>query len=248
MELTKPSELFEGQRTFVGMITPSGNTVVERITLGIMRHFPAVSTHFSRTPVFGDKDPHPADYDWDGMLEAARLLSHADLSVITWNGSKGANVGLDFDRKLVARVEELTGAKSTTSMLAIDELFREDGVATYALVSPYKSKYAAGVANTLTREGYECIENVAAGLADNNSFASISLDTVAEMMRTAARARPRAILSCCTNFPGAALVAEIERETGIPIYDTTSIAVWKTLVLAGIDTKPGRDWGSVFTR
>jgi maleate isomerase len=248
METVQPCAYYEGHDTFVGMITPSGNTVVERITLGIMRHFPRVSTHFSRTPVFGKKDSFPNDYDWEGMLGAAQLLAHAKLSVITWNGSKGASVGMNLDRKLVERVTELTGAKSTTSMLAIDEVFREDAVKTYALVSPYSEDYAKQIVTTLASEGYQCIESISANLKDNMSFSLIPLEMVADMMREAAKAKPQAILSCCTNFPGATVVGEMERELGLPIYDTTSMAVWKTLVLADVDTAAGSDWGSIFLR
>ena len=62
------SGVLAGQRVFVGTITPSGNTVVERVTLAVLRDFPEVSPHFSRTPVHGERDPFPAGYDLDGML------------------------------------------------------------------------------------------------------------------------------------------------------------------------------------
>jgi maleate isomerase len=241
-------DMYLGHQKFVGFITPSGNTIVERVTLGILRHFPEVSPHFSRTPVFGALDPFPDDYDWDSMLEAARLLRHADLSVITWNGSKGANIGLDKDRVLVDRITEMTGVASTTSLLAVEQVFREDAVKSYALVSPYREAYAKRIEANIEAAGFNCISNQHAGLSDNLSYASIPLDTVAEMMRSAAKSRPQAILSCCTNFPGAIIIAEMEEELGIPIYDTASIAVWKTLSLASVDTKPGLPWGSVFSR
>jgi maleate isomerase len=58
--------------------------------------------------------------------------------------------------------------------------------------------------------------------------------------------RPDAIGVICTNLRAAPLVAAIERETGIPIYDTIATAVWKSLRLAGVD--PGRvsGWGQIF--
>ena len=52
-------------------------------------------------PVFGSSDAYKDDYDWDGMLGAARLLSHAQLDVICWNGSKGASLGFDADSDAV---------------------------------------------------------------------------------------------------------------------------------------------------
>jgi maleate isomerase len=40
----------------------------------------------------------------------------------------------------------------------------------------------------------------------------------------------------------------MERELGIPIYDTVTMGVWGALRRAGIETHPARDWGRVFER
>ena len=88
------------------MITPSGNTVVERVTVAILENFTEVSCHFSRTAVVGATDPHPASYDWDSMLGAARLLSHAKPDMIVWSGSKAGSIAFDLDRELCHRIED----------------------------------------------------------------------------------------------------------------------------------------------
>ena len=114
-----------GRSHFVGMITPSGNTVVERVTIGMLRDFPEVSCHFSRTPVHGAVDPFPADYDWDSMLGAARLLAHAKPEIIAWSGSKAGSIAFDLDRELCRRIAAETGCRATTSTIAlIDALAR----------------------------------------------------------------------------------------------------------------------------
>lgn len=232
----------------IGTITPSANTIVERVTLAILRAFPEVSAHFSRTEVVGDKDPFPAGYDLASMLEAARLLGHAHLDVVCWNGSKAGGIDFALDRDLVQRIVELTGAKSTTSTLAIDEVFRADRVERFGLVSPYMEGYNRNIVATFAREGYECVAETHSGLADNFSFSRVAPDAIAAMLREVAKSKPQAILTFCTNFPAAPLVAEMEDELGIPIYDTTSIAVWKSLKLAGVDTRRAREWGRLFER
>lgn len=243
-----PRERFAAPKHFVGWITPSANTVVERVTLGILREFPEVSPHFSRTSVVGAKDPFPASYDFDDMLAAARLLSHANLDVVAWNGSKGGSLDFALDHDLVARIEQLTGAKSTTSTLAIDRVFREDGVTRFGLACPYVDAYRQRIVATFARQGYECVAARNAGLSDNYSFARIPAATIAAMVRDVARARPQAIITFCTNFPAAPLVAELEDELGVPIYDTVTMAVWGALELVGADTRRGRAWGRVFER
>ena len=243
-----PRARFESARTFVGWITPSANTVVERVTLGILDNFPAVSPHFSRTSVVGSHDPFPDGYDEAGMLGAARLLADAKLDVVAWNGSKAGSIDFALDRELVARIEELTGARSTTSTLAIDGVLREDGVSRFALVCPYVDGYRDRVVATFARAGYECVAVRNSGLCDNHSFAQVGLDDIAGMLRDVAAARPQAIVTYCTNFPAAPVVAEMEEELGIPIYDSVTMAVWDALRLARVPTAPGRAWGRVFER
>jgi maleate isomerase len=66
------------------------------------------------------------------------------------------------------------------------------------------------------------------------------------MTREVARSRPEAIAIFCTNLRGASLVEELERDLGVPVYDTVATAVWKSLGLVGVD--PGRvtGWGRLF--
>ena len=38
----------------------------------------------------------------------------------------------------------------------------------------------------------------------------------------------------------------LEAETGIPVYDTIATVVWKSLRLAGVDTRALQGWGRLF--
>jgi maleate isomerase len=243
-----PRDTFGLPPVAIGVITPSGNNVVERVTIAIGRELPGVSQHFSRTPVFGDGDPHPSSYDWEGMLGAARLLAHVDPAVIVWNGSKAASIDLALDRELVRRIRAETGRPATTSILAMDEILRADGVRRVAVLTPYGAAYGAKVERTLAAAGYACVSVEHAGLADNLSFSRIPLDEIAAMARRVAVARPEAILAVCTNFPAAAVAAELERELGIPVYDTVALGVWAGMRAVGVDTRPARAWGRLFER
>jgi maleate isomerase len=67
------------------------------------------------------------------------------------------------------------------------------------------------------------------------------------MVHAVAMAKPDAILIMCTNLRGAPLVANWEKELGIPVYDSVSTVVWKSLRLAGIDTRRVQGWGRLFS-
>jgi maleate isomerase len=69
---------------------------------------------------------------------------------------------------------------------------------------------------------------------------------IADMVRAVAVNRPQAIMIFCTNLMSAPLVDQLEREIGIPIYDTTSAAMWSALRLAGVVPGVIQGWGRLF--
>lgn len=240
---------YAGHHHFIGTITPSGNTVVERVTLGIARELPEVSVHFSRTPVFGSSDPSPDRYAMDGFLAAARLLAHAAPQVLLWNGSKGAGAGFEHDRALVEAIRAETGIRTTTSILGLVDLFAARGIRRLGVVTPYTDESQHKALDCLAREGFECVAEAHAGLSDNLSYASVPAEQIATMVRQVAVAQPQAVLCLCTNFPAAVMAAPLEAELGLPVYDSTALGVWHALRLAGVDTAPAAPlWGSLFAQ
>ncbi len=235
-----------GPTIALGVITPSGNVVVERVATAVLASFPAVSGHFSRTEVTGSADGYADDYDWDGMLRAATLLSHAAPAAIAWNGSKGGSIGFDRDELLCRRITQSTGIPATTSTLAIRAALRANGARRVALVTPYAASYASRIPPVFARAGFEVVAEAHAGLSDNLAYAAVPDADILAMARAAAAARPDAILAYCTNFPAAHLVDLLEHELGIPFYDSASAGVWGALRAAGAPTGPGRQWGSLF--
>jgi len=68
------------------------------------------------------------------------------------------------------------------------------------------------------------------------------------MAADVAAAKPDAIAIVCTNMRGAPLAQELEAAHGIPIYDTVSTTVWKSLKLAGVDSSRIKGWGTIFSK
>lgn len=243
------AERYGSQCRFIGTITPSGNTVVERVTLGILRDLPEVSAHFSRTPVFGSSDPSPDRYAMEGFIAASRLLAHAAPNVLVWNGSKGAGIGFDHDRALVTAIQADTGIRATTSIIGLAELLAAGNIRRLGIVTPYSDEAQKKTLECLAREGYECVAEAHAGLSDNLSYASVPADQIAAMAREVSKKSPQAIVCLCTNFPAAVMAAPLEAELGLPVYDSTALGVWHALKLAGADTRPAAAlWGSLFAQ
>ena len=233
----------------LGMLTPSSNTALEPICAAMLAGVPGVSVHFARFRVteislgayaLGQFDNQP-------MLEAARLLADAKVDAICWNGTSAGWLGLDSDRALCADILRTTGIPATTSVLALEDIFRETKVKRLGLVTPYGEDVQAKVMATFGAAGYGCVAERHLGIRENFAFAGVAAATLSGMVREVAGARPDAITVFCTNLWGAPLVEELEREIGIPIYDSTSAAVWSALRVAGVSPARVTGWGRLFS-
>ena len=235
-------------RTLLGMLTPSSNTVLEPVTAALLAEVPEASAHFGRFAVteIALSAQALAQFAPDEILRAARLLSHARCQVIAWNGTSAGWLGFDRDEALCEAITRETGAAACTSVLAINELFGRLGVRRFGLVTPYVSDVQQAIAANYARAGIEVVAERHLGLQDNFSFSEVDAATLTRLCREVATARPDALVILCTNLRGAALAPALEAELGIPVIDSISAVVWKSLRLAGIDTRRVTRWGRLF--
>ena len=113
-------------------------------------------------------------------------------------------------------------------------------------MTPYRDDVQAAIVRHYASAGLECVAERHLGLQDNFAFSEVTADTLRALVREVAASRPDAISILCTNLRGAPLVEELEAELGIPIYDSISTVVWKSLRLAGVDTARVKGWGHLF--
>jgi maleate isomerase len=231
------------------MLTPSSNTTLEPVTAAMLAGLTGVSAHFSRFRVTeialtGDA---LAQFDDRPILAAAELLAHAKVDVIAWNGTSSGWLGFDADRRLCERIEAATGIRATTSMLALNEVLAATRVKRFGLVTPYIDAVQHRIVANYAALGITCDVEQHLGIQDNFAFAEVSPATLTDLIRAVAAEKPDAIGIICTNLPSAPLVAALEAETGIPIYDSIATAVWKSLKLTGAGPAGVTGWGRLFS-
>lgn len=232
----------------LGMLTPSSNTVLEPVTVAMLSCLPEVTAHFSRFKVteIALSDEALGQFDDTGILQAAELLAHAKVNVIAWNGTSASWLGFERDERLCERITAATGIPACTSVLAFREIFEHTGVRRVGLVTPYRSDVQAKIMANWAASGFVCTAERHRGLQDNFSFAEVTEAEIADMVRDVAREGCDAAAIVCTNMRGAAVAAALERELGLPVYDSIATTVWKSLQVAGLDPSRLPDWGSLF--
>lgn len=236
------------KRVLLGMLTPSSNTALEPITSAMLSGLPDASAHFSRFEVteIALSDRALAQFDISHILRAAELLAHAKVDVIGWNGTSSGWLGFDTDVKLCEAITAATGIPATTSMLALNEILVKAKVTKLGYVTPYRDDVQQRIIANYEKLGIACSSDRHLGLQDNFSFAEVTPAELETMIREVAQERPEAIAIVCTNLKAAPLVARLEQEIGIPIYDTIATVVWKSLTMAGVDPIGVQGWGSLF--
>jgi maleate isomerase len=235
-------------RILLGMLTPSSNTILEPISSAMVAGASNVSVHFARFPVTKISLENDAlgQFDLQPMLHAASLLADAHVHTICWSGTSAGWLGLDKDRGLCNAIFDRTGVPATSSVLALDEIFRMTGVKEYALVTPYLRGIQEQILFNFANQGFECVAERHLNRRDNFSFSEVTASALTEMIRQVAKAQPQAITIFCTNLRGAQLVEALEEEVGIPIYDTVATAVWSSLRRAGAHPAVVEGWGRLF--
>ena len=94
-------------RTLLGMLTPSSNTVLEPVTTAILAGLPDVTAHFGRFRVteIAMNERALGQFQNAPMLAAADLLSDAKPDVICWNGTSAGWLGFQADEELSQEIE-----------------------------------------------------------------------------------------------------------------------------------------------
>lgn len=236
------------RRVLLGMLTPSSNTALEPLTSAMLSGLPEVSAHFGRFRVteISLQPQALGQFDMAPILEAARLLADAHVDVIAWNGTSSGWLGFEADVALCHRIEQETGVRCCTSVLALNEIMEKTQRRRFGLVTPYLDDVQAAIVANYARSGFECVAERHLNRSVNFSFSEVEPPQIVQMAHEVAEARPQCLTTFCTNLRAAQLAPTLEAALGIPVYDTVSTAVWKSLRVCGVDTRRVKGWGSLF--
>ena len=181
------------ERVFLGMLTPSSNTILEPVTTAMISGLPEVTAHFSRFKVteIALSGPALAQFDDSEILRAAELLAHAKVNVIAWNGTSSGWLGFERDVQLCERITQATGIPACTAMLALNELLEKTGAKRVGFVTPYLDDVQARINANYEKAGWTVASDRHLGMQDNFSFSTVTADQMRVMTRDVAAREAR---------------------------------------------------------
>jgi maleate isomerase len=232
----------------IGVILPSSNRIVERVTRDILSLIPDIDACFARIPYFGDGEGQPPGrYDEQPFLAAAELLTHARVDALCWNATRGAMLGFAPDRALSAHITQHTGLPVATTALAALDVFQSFRISRIALVTHGAAEQGEMVKQRFQEQGIETGAALHLGFTDNFAAALVEPERIVGFAKACAtKGGVDAILIWSTNLPGHAFAAALEEEIGMPVLDSAAIGIWAALRALGVDTRPAASRGLLF--
>jgi len=237
------------QTVRLGVLTPSSNTALEPLTTALAMQAGQCTAHFSRFRVteISLSESAMGQFNDESILAAAELLADAKSDVIGWSGTAAGWRGFAADVQLCQRIEERTGIKATTAILALRDLMEKLAVKRLAIVSPYTNDVQQRIIGNYQAIGVQTVAERHLNITVNYDFATVEPETLLRLIgEVIEEGKPDAVVTYCTNLRAAHLAEQVERQWDVTLLDTVSTTVWGMLRAAGRAPSDIKGWGRLF--
>jgi maleate isomerase len=166
----------------------------------------------------------------------ARELSDARLDALVYACliavmARGAGAHEEVESRLAAVAAENCGPMPVLSSAgALVRTLRSLGARRVAIVTPYLEALTQLVIGYLDAYGIEVVEAISLKVSDNVAVGRLDpaqLPAIARQLDTAGA--DAVIISACVQMPSLPVIAEVERELGIPVLSTATATVFDLL-------------------
>jgi maleate isomerase len=168
-------------------------------------------------------------------LPAARDLGTARPDVVVFGcTSAGALRGNDYDAELCARISELTGAPTVSTIASVRAAIKASGAGTVGVITPYVDELNEKIKASVEADGTRVAAISGLGISENFKIAEVGHDeivtlAVRELGQLAAAGGIGLVFASCTNFGAMAARPAIAERLGLPVV-TSNQAVLEAAV------------------
>jgi maleate isomerase len=217
----------------VGLMIPSSNTMME---VDFARDLPpGTALHTAR--MFMEDTTAAGEIRMldEFALPAARDLGTARPDVVVFGcTSAGALRGNDYDTELCARISELTGAPTVSTIGAVRAAIAESGAASVGVITPYVDELNEKIKTSIEADGTRVAAIAGLGITENFAIAEVGHDDIVAFAeralgQLAAKGSIGLIFASCTNFGAMAARPAIAARLGLPVV-TSNQAVLEAAV------------------
>jgi maleate isomerase len=213
----------------VGLMIPSSNTMME---VDFARDLPAgTALHTARMFLEDTTAASEIRMLDEFALPAARDLGTARPDVVVFGcTSAGALRGNDYDAELCARISELTGAPTVSTIGAVRAAIADSGATSVGVITPYVDELNERIKASIEADGTRVAAIAGLGITENFAIAEVGRDdivafAVRALGQLAAQASIGLAFASCTNFGAMAARHDIATRLGLPVVTSNQAAL-----------------------
>jgi len=218
----KPMRIY-GWRKKIGLLVPSTNYAME---FEFNKLAPSgVSICAARLKVEGNLN---SVQDVVRMAEeqtekAAIEVADAGVNLIVYGCTSGSFVrGLEYDKALTRRIEDLTGIPAVTTSTSVMEALREMKLRSIALVTPYSEDINRLEAKFLSDSGFRVANLISGVLHTDQMTPSVACKRAIEANNSEADG----VFISCTSFQTIYIIGQLEKNIRKPVVSSNQASIW----------------------
>lgn len=172
----------------------------------------------------------------DRICEVYKRYKH---DVILFGCTSGSLIeGFGFDKKLIARMEEITGDKCLTTSTCVLEAFAALGVKRPVVITPYPDTTNQVEKEFLEHNGLEVVHITGMGNDYvNQSITDIEPNYVFQKVKQLPREGADCLFISCAGLNVLDIISLIESDWGLPVITSNQAGLWACLRHAGVMDK-----------
>jgi len=176
---------------------------------------------------------------------ATDLLKSADVTGILYGCTSGSLIkGVGWDQEIIKRIEDRTGVPATTTYTAVVEAFKELGIKSVSVATPYVDAVNEIEKTFFENHGVKVLNIEGLQYTKGEELHKESPDTAYVFAKRVCRPEADCIFISCTDFAAIEILNILERDTGKPAMSSNAVSLWGMLKKMGIKEKID-DYGEI---
>jgi len=231
-----------GWRGKIGIIIPSlNNTMEPELNKMVPRGIAVYATRLLlEKGLPDDLEKMAADTE-----QATDLLKTADVNGILYGCTSGSLIkGVGWDQEIIRRIEERTGIPTTTTSTAVIEAFKELGIKSVAVATPYVDAVNKIEKDFFESHGVTVVTIQGLGYTTGEELHRESPETAYAFAKQMNREEADCLFISCTDFATIEVLNLLEQDTGKPAMSSNTASLWSILKKMGIKDRLD-DYGEI---
>jgi len=234
-----------GWRAKIGLIVPSLNNTMEP---ELNKMAPSGVAIYATRLLLEKGLPENMEKMATDTEQATDLLKTADVTGILYGCTSGSLIkGLGWDQEIIRRMEDRTGVPATTTSTAVIEAFKELGVKSVAVATPYVEAVNKIEKDFFEAHGITVVNIEGLGYTTGGELHRESPETAYAFAREVNREGADCLFISCTDFATIEVLNVLEQDMNKPAMSSNTASLWSMLRKLGIRDRID-DYGEILRR